>query len=97
MPDKDIDVQTSFKIYPEFPFIETENYIKPYLSDIHIVEIKKNTVLDNLKNESKNPVDIEKETRDQANNSSWFSYRKNRFTASLCNKLGNSGPKTDRE
>lgn len=34
-----------------------------------------------------------KHRREQANNPKWFKYRENRFTASLCNKLGNSGPK----
>lgn len=47
-----------------------------------------------LKNVFENPTDIEKETGDQANNPSCFSYSKNRLTALVCNEVGKNGPKT---
>ena len=39
-------------------------------------------------------ISIKSSTRNQANDPEWFEHRKNRFTASLCNKLGSNGPKT---
>ena len=84
-------------IYPKFPFTTIDNAISNFEKEIAIVEWKKIQVLQKLKIEAKNSIMIEEMTRDQASNPCWFEHRKNRFTASLCNRLTNqTGPKTDR-
>ena len=39
-------------------------------------------------------ISIESSTRNQANDPQSFKYHKNRFTASLCKRVGNNTPKT---
>ena len=38
-------------------------------------------------------ISIESSTRNQTNDPQWFKYHKNRFTASLCKRVGNNTPK----
>ncbi|XP_057291246.1 uncharacterized protein LOC130613905 [Hydractinia symbiolongicarpus] len=85
-----------YQRYPQFPFQSLENVIDTFTKDIHIVEIKKNNILENLKSHSEDVNLIETSTRNQADDPNWFLYRKNRFTASLCNKLGKTGRKTEK-
>ena len=85
-----------FKQYPCFPFQQVESTIDEYVKQIHIVELKKMQLLQELRTHSEAGVEIEARTRNQADNPEWFSYRKNRFTASLCNKFGKNAPKTEK-
>ncbi|XP_057294057.1 uncharacterized protein LOC130622600 [Hydractinia symbiolongicarpus] len=88
--------QVLFSDFTDHFFKQNDNVIDNYANEIHLVEQKKLMLLQNLKEQAADAISIEKNTRDQANNPNWFKYRENRFTASLCNKLGNSGPKTER-
>uniref|UniRef100_A0A7M5XKY7 SWIM-type domain-containing protein n=1 Tax=Clytia hemisphaerica TaxID=252671 RepID=A0A7M5XKY7_9CNID len=91
-----VDCEPNF-YYPTFPFKEINNKMASYEEDIHIIEIKKITLLENLKISARESESIEEDTREQASNPKWFEYRKNRFTASLCNRLtGRNAPKTPR-
>lgn len=84
--------------YPKFPFQVIGNKISTYEQlYVHTPEIKKVQLLHKLKQSATSTCTIEEKTREQANDPNWFEYRKNRFTASLCNKLtGKLAPKTDR-
>ena len=85
-----------FKQYPSFPFHQVQNSIDEFTKELHIIEIKKIAKLQELKTHSEAAVSIEASTRNQADDPEWFSYRKSRFTASLCNKFGTYGPKTEK-
>ena len=54
------------------------------------------SILNKLKLNNDKFVSIESSNRNQANDPEWFKHRKNRFTASLCNRLGSNGPKTSK-
>ena len=43
-----------------------------------------------------NVIEIEKGTRDHSSNPECFMFRQNRFTAIVCNTIGNHGPKTSK-
>ena len=91
-----VDYELNFH-YAAFPFTEIKNNILSYENEIYVPEIKKITLLEELKISARDSVSIEEDTRDQASDPKWFEYRKNRFTASLCNRLtGKSAPKTPR-
>ena len=81
-----------FRTYPSFPFQATEDSISENVKSIR--DVKKVTVLRKLNQHVVNIIEIEKSTRDQSSNPEWFMFRKNRFTASICNKLGQNTPKT---
>ena len=83
-----------FRYYPPFLFQATEDSMSDYVKCLS--DIKKLSVLRKLHENVMNVVEIEKGTRDQLSNPEWFMFRKNRFTASLCNKLGKHGPKTSK-
>ena len=80
--------------FPDFPFSNTENNIQSYIDQIK--DAGKVSILNNLKLNNDKVVSKESSTRNQANDPEWFKHRKNRFTASLCNRLGSNGPKTSK-
>ena len=80
--------------FPDFPFSNTENNIQSYIDKIK--DAGKVSILNNLKLNNDKVVSKESSTRNQANDPEWFKHRKNRFTASLCNRLGSNGPKTSK-
>jgi len=81
--------------YPKFPFENTTNKIDPYINKlISNNDQKQINFLDSLKIEIESVNTIESLTKEQADCPDWFKYRKNRFTASLCNKI--KSIKTDR-
>ena len=89
-PLKNLD-SVQYIEYPTFPFNETDDFITCYVEKIFCN--KKINILENMKLVKEIVVQIEKETREQDGNSKWFDYRRNRFMASLCNKLENKSPK----
>ena len=60
---------------------ENENIID------NISDIRKLKLLESLKIDNETVNSIENQTKEQANCPEWFKQRKNRFTASICNKL----------
>ena len=71
-------------IYPKYPFTNTEMKLKTFINNIS--DIRKLKLLESLKIENETVNSIENKTKEQANCPEWFK-RKNRFTASICNKL----------
>ena len=78
----------------DFPFSNAKNNIQSYIDKIK--EPSKMSILSKLKLNNDKVVSIESSTRNQANDPKWFKHRKNRFTASLCNRLGSNSPKTSK-
>ena len=71
--------------YPKYPFTNTEMKMKTFIDNIS--DIRKLKLLESLKIYNETVNSIENETKEQANCPEWFKQRKNRFTASICNKL----------
>ena len=71
--------------YPKYPFTNTEMKMKTFIDNIS--DIRKLKLLESLKIDNETVNFIEKKTKEQANCPEWFKERKNRFTASICNKL----------
>ena len=71
--------------YPKYPFTSTEMKMKTFIDNIS--DIRKLKLLESLKIDNETVNFIEKKTKEQANCPEWFKERKNRFTASICNKL----------
>ena len=80
--------------FPDFPFSNTKNNIQSYTDKIK--DASKMSILNKLKLNNDEVISIESSTRNQANDPEWFKHRQNRFTASLCNRLGSNGPKTSK-
>ena len=85
---------SQFVNYPPLPFRQADNVIDQYTKKIEDANLLQ--ILSKLNISFDDAHDIELKTHDQANNSDWFIYRQNRFTASQCNKLGVKTPKTAR-
>ena len=49
-----------------------------------------------IREQAKDAINIEENTTNQAQNPNWFKYRQSRFTASLCNKIGDISKKTEK-
>ena len=71
--------------YPKYPFTNTEMKMKTFIDNIS--DIRKLKLLESLKIDNETVNSIENQTKEQANCPEWFKQRKNRFTASICNKL----------
>ena len=80
--------------FPHFPFSNTKSNIQSYIDKIK--DASKMSILNKLKSNNDEVISIESSTRNQANDPEWFKHHKNRFTASLCNRLGTNGPKTSK-
>ena len=78
--------------YPLFSFKETNERLSQYIVDLK--DDRKFKYTHGLKVTSSEIEFIEASTREQANNPAWVKHRKCRFAASLCNKIGNTSPKT---
>ena len=78
--------------YPLLQFKETNDRLSQYIVDLK--DDQKFKFIHGLKVTSSETEFIEASTREQANNPAWFKHRKYRFTASLCNKIGDISPKT---
>lgn len=85
---------TEYNTYPSFPFNSIKYMLDEYLRS-EICE-EKLAILNELRSHSAHAVEIEVNTRDQARDANWFMYRKNRFTASICNKIGDLTKKTEK-
>ena len=73
------------KTYPKYPFTNTETKMKTFIDNIS--DITKLKLLESLKIDNETVTSIENKTKEQASCPEWFKQRKNRFTASICNKL----------
>ena len=71
--------------YPKYPFTNTEMKMKTFIDNIS--DIRKLKLLESLKIDNETVNFIENKTKEQANCLEWFKQRKNRLTASICNKL----------
>lgn len=81
--------------YPAFPFQNPSYRMERFLDVIvKSKDERKILLLESLWQEIPMLNQIETKTRDQAASREWFQIRKNRFTASLCNKI--KSVKTDR-
>ena len=80
--------------FPDFPFSNTKNKIQSYIDKIK--GASKMSILNKLKLNNDKVVSIESSARNQANDPEWFKHHKNRFTASLFNRLGSNDPKTSK-
>ena len=80
------------KINPLFPFKETNDRLSQYIVDLK--DDQKFKLIHGLKVTSSEIQFIEASTREQANDPAWFKHRKYRFKASLCNKIGDTSPKS---
>ena len=78
--------------FPDFPFCDTKNNIQPYIDKIN--DANKMSILNKLNLNNDKVISMESSTRNQANDPEWFMHRKNRFPATLCNRLGKNSPKT---
>lgn len=85
IPPNDNSSSNTSKKYPRYPFTPTEAKIKTFVDNIS--DIKKLKLLESLKVDNNTVNFIENQTKEQADCPEWFDHRKNRFTASLCNKL----------
>ena len=72
--------------------VTLENNIQSYIGKIK--DGSKMSILNKLKLNKEEVISIESSIRNQHNDPQWLKHRKNRFTASLCNRLGRNGPKT---
>ena len=91
LPDPKNCYQTYVQ-YPLFPFKETNDRLSQYIIDLK--DDQKFKFIHGLKVTSSEIEFIEVSTQEQANDPAWFKYRKNRFTASLCNKIGDTSRRT---
>ena len=78
--------------YPSFPFKETKDRFSQYIVDLK--DDQKFKFIYRLKVTSSEIEFIEASTREQANYPASFKQRRYQFIASLCNKIGNTSPKT---
>ena len=78
--------------YPSFPFKETKDRLSQYI--VELKDDQKFKFIHRLKVTSSEIEFIEASTREQANYPVSFKHRRYQFTASLCNKIGNTSPKT---
>ena len=78
--------------YPLFPFKETNDRLSQYIVDLK--DGQKFKFIHGLKKTSSEIEFIEASTGEQANNSAWLKHRKYQFTASLCDEIGDTSPKT---
>ena len=78
--------------YPLFPFKETKDRLSQYIVDLK--DDQKFKFIHQLKVTSSEIEFIEASTREQANHQVWFKHRRYWFTASPCNKIGDTSPKT---
>ena len=77
--------------FPDFPFSNTKNNIQSFIDKIK--DASKLSILSKPKLDNNKVISIESSTRNQTNDPEWFKHRKNRFTASLCYRLGSNDPK----
>ena len=80
--------------FPDFPFSNTKNNIQSCIDKIK--DASKMSILNKLRLNNDEVISVESSTRNQANDPEWSKHRKNRFTASLFNRLGSNGPKTSK-
>ena len=78
--------------YLLFPFKETNDRLSQYIFDLK--NDHKLKFIHGLKEASNKIEFIEASTWEQANDLVLFKYRRYRFTASLCNEIGDTSPKT---
>ena len=71
--------------YPKYPFTNTEMKVKTFIDNIS--DIRKLKLLESLKIDNETVNSIENQTKEQAGCPEWYKERKNRFAASICNKL----------
>lgn len=81
-------------VYPPFPFVRNSDVISEEISKINAEN--KVLLLSALESDIAATSVIEEQTRNQASSQDWFKFRENRFTASLVNRLGSNGPKTEK-
>ena len=77
--------------FPDFPSSNTKDNIQPYIYKIK--DASKMSILNKIKLNNDKVVSTESSSRNQGNDPEWFKHHKNRFTASLCNRLGSNAPK----
>ena len=70
--------------YLKYPFTNTEIKMKTFIDNT--LDIRKLKLVESLKIDNEPVNSIENQTKEQANCPEWFKQRKNRFTASICNK-----------
>ena len=78
--------------YSLFPFKETNDKLSQYIVDLK--DDQKFKLIYGLKVTSSENEFSEASTREQANDPAGFKHRKYQFTAYLCNKIGDTSPKT---
>ena len=78
--------------YPLFSFKETNDRLSQYIFDLK--DDPKFKFIHGLKEASNEIEFIEASTWEQANDLVLFKHRRYRFTASLCNEIGDTSPKT---
>ena len=80
-----------FVEYPTFPFNSAEYVLHDYIKSIKCEKVL--AIINELREQAKDAINIEEDTTNQAQNPNWFKYRQSRFTASLCNKIGDISKK----